>query len=366
MSSTSPLHEALAQAGAVFENEAATACPLHFGDPQREYQAARDGAALFDVSTCGKLRVSGKDAATWLHNLCTNDVKGLPEGQFCEAFFTTPKARVLGHVLLYHGPAEPWGPFLLDMVPGQADRLFKHLNFHIISEDVELTSLDGQLAHLRLLGPQAPALVAQIFSELPVGPTGTRWQRLTTWNAQPVAVSEAYGYELPGVDLFCAPSAASDLWRRLVELGATPAGTQALEILRVEAGFPEYGKDIDENRLVMEVGRTAQAISYTKGCFLGQEPIVMARDRGQVNRTFLGVTTDGEPLTPGARLMQGETEVGQATSSVVSVRLGKPIALAYLRRGFQTPGTQLVAYPPGTGQPVLVCTLPFVPGRSGN
>jgi folate-binding protein YgfZ len=138
------------------------------------------------------------------------------------------------------------------------------------------------------------------------------------------------------------------------------AEPEALETLRVEAGLPEFGKDIDENRQVMEVGRTEQAISYTKGCFLGQEPIVMARDRGQVNRMLMGVKAAGEPLTPGAKLYQGETEVGLVASSVYSPRLDAAIALAYLRRNSQTPGLELRAFPPSDGRAVTVATLPFV------
>src|SRR5262249_57117461 len=108
--------------------------------------------------------------------------------------------------------------------------------------------------------------------------------------------------------------------KRLTDLlraaGAVPAGPDTHEVLRVEAGTPVYGKDIDDNRLVMEVGRTAQAISYSKGCFLGQEPIVMARDRGHVNRTLLGVTVAGDQvLAPGTRLLHNGAEAGQVTSS---------------------------------------------------
>jgi folate-binding protein YgfZ len=133
------------------------------------------------------------------------------------------------------------------------------------------------------------------------------------------------------------------------------------EILRVEAGLPAFGCDIDDNRLVMEVGRAAQAISYTKGCFLGQEPIVMARDRGQVNRMLLGVVVAaGDELPRGARLFLGEAEVGQVTSSVRSPRLGQVIALAYLKRGHQEPGLQLAVEPTTDGRAAAVAALPFL------
>ena len=123
------------------------------------------------------------------------------------------------------------------------------------------------------------------------------------------------------------------------EAGATPAGREAFETLRVEAGTPAFGLDIDENTFAPEVGRTQQAICYTKGCYLGQEPIVMARDRGQVNRTLLGVKLTGGPAPHGSLVYRDGKEIGRVTSSVQSPRLGTAIGLAYIRRGNQEPGT---------------------------
>jgi folate-binding protein YgfZ len=146
----------------------------------------------------------------------------------------------------------------------------------------------------------------------------------------------------------------------LLAQGVPQADAQVHEILRVEAGLPVFGKDIDDKRLVMEVGRTTQAICYTKGCFLGQEPIVMARDRGQVNRSLLGVTVaQQEPLLAGTRLYHGEAEVGQVTSSVYSPSLGQVIALAYLKRGHQEPGLELAIEPAQGGGAAVVSALPF-------
>src|SRR5208337_3459920 len=134
---------------------------------------------------------------------------------------------------------------------------------------------------------------------------------------------------VPGYDVLCLASQAPSLWQRLTATGAKPAGMEAYEILRVEAGTPRTGAEIDEDRFVVELGRT-RAICYTKGCYLGQEPIVMARDRGQVNRTLLGLKIAGsEPLARGVSVLKDTTAVGQVTSSVVSPRLGSAIALAY-------------------------------------
>jgi len=172
-----------------------------------------------------------------------------------------------------------------------------------------------------------------------------------------VIIRHHLSLNLPGFDCFCEATESLRLWERLVTAGATPADPLTHELLRVEAGWPVMGVDMDENRFVVEVGRGTQAICYTKGCFLGQEPIVMARDRGQVNRLLLGILCGAGPaLAAGTKLLQGDAEVGQVTSSVESPRLGQTIALAYVRRGSQEPGTKLMIEPE---RQATVCALPF-------
>jgi folate-binding protein YgfZ len=164
-----------------------------------------------------------------------------------------------------------------------------------------------------------------------------------------------------GFDLFLPPSSASAVSQALAAAGAVPADQQTYEVLRVEAGWPVLGKDMDEERLVMEAGRTRQAISYTKGCFLGQEPIVMARDRGHVNRTLLGLRIAADVLVAsGAKVLHEGKDVGQVTSSVRSPRLGV-IALAYLQRGSQTPGTEVEIDTPDGRRAAVIASLPFSP-----
>jgi folate-binding protein YgfZ len=165
---------------------------------------------------------------------------------------------------------------------------------------------------------------------------------------------------LPGYDVVCLRSLAANVWGLLTRAGAKPAGLEAFDLLRVEAGTPVRGADIDETRFVVEVGRVAQAISYTKGCYLGQEPIVMARDRGQVQRTLLGLELSGEgPAPAGSKLFRDGKEVGVTASSVVSPALGKPIALAYVRRGSWEPGTLLEVDVGGAKREGKIVPLPF-------
>jgi len=152
------------------------------------------------------------------------------------------------------------------------------------------------------------------------------------------------------------------VWDALVAVGATPAGLRTYETLRIEAGTPVFGPDIDATRFVMEVGNAARAVSYAKGCYLGQEPIVMARDRaGHVNRSFSGLKVlEGGPLPAGSKVFRDGQEVGVVTSSVDSPRLGVPVALGYLRWKHQEPGTKMEAETPSGRQPVEVVGLPPV------
>jgi folate-binding protein YgfZ len=308
------------------------------------YRAAADGAALFDLSDHGKIVLTGRDARSFLHNMSTQDINSMAVGDCREAFFTTNKARVIAHVWITAEQTASGIDWLLDMVPGQCEKLLAHLNRFLISEQVELSDQTSQFGLLRLVGPRAEQIAVAAATEL--HPRLRRQLLLRT----------------AGLDLFCPASATQGLKQRLIDAGAVPGDAEVYQTLRIEAGLPEYGIDIDENRLAMEAGRTAQAISYNKGCYLGQETIVMARDRGQVNRMLVGIrVAEGAPLPRGAKLFRGPNEVGEITSSIRSERLGWVIALAYVRRGSWDPGTELVIEPTTDGRKAVVCPLPFVP-----
>jgi folate-binding protein YgfZ len=338
MAIPTPLHEVAAQAGAVFTEDAGWRVPDHFGDPAREYDQARAGCVLFDQSHRGKVAVSGNDAASFLHNLCTNDIKNLPVGAGREAFLTTAKAKVVAYLFLHRTESGFW----LDLAPGTAAVVLKHLDHYLISEQVEFLDHSRDYAQIHIAGPAAESLLTQAH----VG--------------DPTQIRRHDRLGLPGFDLVCPCTEAAPIWQKLVQAGAVPAGRQIFEVLRIETGMPAQGIDIDENTFAPEAGRTAQAICYTKGCYLGQEPIVMARDRGQVNRTLLGLKLTGGPVPHDSLLYRDGKEVGRITSSVISPQLGTTIALAYVRRGNQEPGTVVDVEVAGERRPATVSMLPFV------
>jgi folate-binding protein YgfZ len=351
MAEHTPFYEQAGRAGAVFVEEAGwgeSSCswlvPAHFGDATAEYHQAHRGAVLFDHSHHGKIEVAGPDAARILHNLSTNDILHLAPGATCEAFLTTVKAKVIAYLLIFRQEAPPEPPvFWLDVAPGTAERVYQHLDHYLVSEQVEFVNRTADFAQLYLVGPEAPAVLAKASPNLQAG----------------LSVRRRDALGLPGFDLLCPRTEADTLWQRLAEAGVRPAGREAYEMLRIEAGLPRQGADVDETTFAPEVGRISQAICYTKGCYLGQEPIVMARDRGQVNRALLGVKIPSGPVPHGSLLFREGKEVGRVTSSAHSPKLGTSIGLAYVRRGFQTPGTAVEVDVAGTHLPAEVVPLPF-------
>jgi folate-binding protein YgfZ len=326
------------------------------------YDAAVTAAALFDTSAAGKLEVSGPDAPAFLSNLSTNDIKSLPLGGGCETYFLDHRAKALFqatayHVLLGGRHHAIW----LDTTPGRGAALLQHLDRYLISEAVELADVSDRFAQFHLAGPRAKAVLDAAVGE-PVPDLAEFLHMERTIGGQACGVRRRDPLGVPGYDIVCPAETGAAVRDALVAAGATPAGPDAYETLRVEAGTPVYGPDIDAGRFVMEVGRAERAVSYAKGCFIGQEPIVMARDRaGHVNRAFLGLKVlDGDPLPHGAKLLRDGQEVGLVTSSVASPRLGAPVALGYLRRGHQDAGLRLEAETPAGRQPVEVLGLPPV------
>jgi folate-binding protein YgfZ len=323
-----------------------------------EYESGRNAAALFDVSDRGKVELTGPEAPNFLHNLSTNDILNLPLGAGCEAFFTTAKAKVVAHVLIYHvritgGRDALW----LDVPAGQAQRLIQHLDHYLIAEQVEMADRTDDFAQFHLAGPTARAVLEKALGEPIPDLDPLQHMERTFGESTTCHIRRNDSLGVPGFDLVCLKRRIADLRQRLTDAGTAAAGPEAYEILRVEAGTPIYGIDIDENRFAVEVGRP-DAISYTKGCYLGQEPIVMARDRaGHVNRMFRGLRVTA-PATPGAKLLAPDgKEVGTITSAVVSPRLG-PIGLGYVRRGFEQPGTALAVAPADGGITATVADLP--------
>jgi folate-binding protein YgfZ len=357
VSQQTPLHNQTTAAGAQYVDEAGWLVPAHHGAPETEYQQARSGAVLFDVSSRGKVELVGPEAKSFLHNLCSNDMAGLKVGEGREAFLATAKAKVVIRFVGYRGTPEGKVEHLwLDVDPGFAARTVQHLDHYLISEQVELLDRTNDFAQLHLAGPTAPALLERFLGEAPG--LNVLQSRELSLNGVPLQVRRHDPLGLPGFDLLVAPAQAGQVGQALRDAGALPAGRDVYQVLRIEAGTPLQGQDIDDNTLAMDLGRTAQAISYTKGCFPGQEPIVRSRDLGHPNWSFRGLKVSGVQTVPlGTPLTREGQEVGRVTSVGRTPR--GLVALAAVRRGSDAPGTRLELVSAGERGSAEVCSLPF-------
>lgn len=313
-----------------------------------QYLALTRSAGWHELPDRTHLELRGGDRATLLHNLCTNDIRRLQPGQGCEAFVLNVQGKIVGHVYVFCGPDS----LLLDAPPGQATRLLAHLDRYIIREDVQLLDRSAELSELLLSGPDSADLLRRLGAgELPAELLGHQplelagaavWLRRVDWTS-PVAWC-----------LVCQRADREPLGKLLTTAGATPCQAEAVEAARVEQGTPVFGPDISDQNLPQEVHRDARAISFTKGCYLGQETVARIDALGHVNWLLTGLA--GEPLVDAQDelLVEGKLAVRLATR-VYSPQLELPLALAYVRRGLERPGNQI----PLSHGTVTVLALPL-------
>jgi folate-binding protein YgfZ len=310
---------------------------MNFGDGAAEYRAARARAALFDCSDSGKIEVAGRDSAAFLHNLCTNDVKRLDVGRGCEAFLTTSQGKTMALACIFR--MEP-DRFCLDSGRVQGDVIARHLAHFLVSEDVAIAERSDELAQLHLVGPEAHGIlgsIAEVGSDVPELSVHQAQWRGTRFE---IRVRSRLG--TTGFDLIAEPAAAAALWEVIIDSGAVPAGFEAYEAMRIDAGIPEYGVDIDETNLPQETGLTERAVSFEKGCYIGQETIARIRAYGHVNRYLVRLSLGGlKAPKPGCKLFSGQTEIGRVTSASRAPSSESVVALGYVRRGFEQPGQSI-------------------------
>jgi folate-binding protein YgfZ len=326
--------------GATWRKDA-TGPPDDFGDVAAEYRAAIETCAIIDLSDRGHLELTGRDRASFLHNFCTQDIKRLPAGQGAEAFITTIKGRIAGHVLVFAGEEALW----IDSVPGSVPAHIAHLDRYLITEDVQLADRSGEWGEFALVGPQAAHRVEALV------PGSGTFGPLQHGHAQGITVRRFSFTRAAGWLVGAARDRLASLWRDLAQSGATPCGRSAFEALQIEAVFPTYGVDLTEDHLAQEAGRTREAISFTKGCYLGQEPIARIDALGHTNRELRGIelSDDSVPAVGAKVYDNGGKEVGTVSSAALSPIRRRGVALSTLRRDVCTPGTA-VQVETGTGR----------------
>ena len=319
-----------------------------------EYSAVRKGVGLVDRSDWGVLEVTGKDRASFLHAMLSNDVKALKPGEGCAAAMLD----VHGKVQTFATVLALDDRMLVVTPPGRAAPLMEILDRYLFSEKAYLRDATGEMDLVLLAGPEAPALVTRLTGvSLPVTP----WSHVagSLGNVEARIVRGAGETGEAEVWLIAPTAHAEPVRSTLVGAGAHRVGTAAFDALRIEAGTPMFGVDADDSVLLPEVPFEPR-VSYTKGCYLGQEVVVRIRDRGHVNRMLRGLVIDAAVVPPrGARVLAGETEIGHVTSAAWSFGRPGPIALAFVRRQHAEPGTAVSVVADGATLPARVSALPF-------
>jgi folate-binding protein YgfZ len=292
------------------------------------YDALRQGAAWMDVSKRGRLRLTGDDRARLLHAMTTNQVQKLAPGQGCYAFFLNAQGRILGDANLFCFADH----FLLDTEPETRAKLAEHLDRYIIADDVTVEDITDATVAIAVEGPQAAIALSRLDAGIPLEPNG--W---AAWGSRTIARVDTTG---SGGFFIFAPVAEKS--RLLAQLARIPEATpDDARTVRIEHGRPRYGEEITERYLVQETGQL-NAISFTKGCYLGQEIVERVRSRAQIHRVLCRLEIEiAEVPPPGAKLKFGEADAAEIVSAAYSPALGKVVAMAYVRVPHDAPGTIL-------------------------
>jgi folate-binding protein YgfZ len=308
---------------------------LHYGDPDAEARALRTGAGLLDRSWVGGLELTGADRQRFLHGLVTCDVKGLAPGAGAHGFFTQVKGRVLAEVLVLARADRLW----LELPADAPGPLAEHLSKYRIADRVEVAPLAA--VALAVAGPRAAVVLAAAGLPAPA----ERWAHAAgTLAGLEVAVARHGRLGAEGFALWAPVEGAGAAVEALLAAGGAagvlPVGFLAAEAVRVEAGVLRGGVDFGPDHFPQETG-IDEAVSYTKGCYLGQEVVARIHYRGGVHRSPRGLVFDDGCGAPGAALLHEGREAGTATTVVRSPALGRTVGLAILHERAAAAGTRL-------------------------
>jgi tRNA-modifying protein YgfZ len=314
-------------------------------------------AAFLPRNHLGRIVVSGADRASYLQGLLTNDVVALKAGQGCYATYLTAQGRMIADLHVYE-----LGDVMLVTVPREVkDSVLAKFDQFIFSEDVQLGDVTETFSQLAIIGHDAARVVATVVPELSIDRLKALPEHGNTranFGGSPAIVTRITDTGEPGFDVFVDRGIAEALSSAVASSGAVPMDDALAEAIRIEAGVPRFGRDMDEETIPLEAGLESRAISFTKGCYVGQEVIVRVRDRGhgRVARRLVGLTLEGDRVPAfSAAIRAGDREIGHVTSSALSPSLKRPIALGYVHRDFVEPGTKVTA----GGTDAVVTSLPF-------
>jgi folate-binding protein YgfZ len=315
--------------------------PDSWGNPQAEEEFARNSVALIDKNYRAYLSFTGSDRVRYLNAILTNNIKDLANGQGNVSLLLSPQGRILAEIETY-AFADKLFCFSYAMI---RERLIETIEKYIIMDDVTLTDETQQYGTLAFEGPQAAKIVSELTA-IDLAKTNELSSTDATIGAIPCRIVKRSPDEIPGAEFVVERRQLESLWNVLESAvrkhGGGPMGYSALSAHRLAQGVPWFGYDFGEKQIPHEAGLQDSHISYTKGCYTGQEIVERVRSRGQVNRqrvhlifTGASVPAPGEPLT-----LDGK-EVGFVTRAAMRYSLGAPIGMAYIRRENAAAGSEL-------------------------
>jgi folate-binding protein YgfZ len=324
-----------------------------FSDPQEEFTALLNGCGVYDLGYRARISLKGEDRVRWMNGMVTNNIRDLAAGHGVYAFLLNPQGRILGDMTAYN-----MGETIeVETDRSEIEKIIATFDHFIIMDDVEVTDISGGWTKLGVAGPRARAVLNAVGIGVP------ELQPLQAHVAQCICDCECLqctairgeDTEQESYEIWLDPKDVYKTWQALIAAGATPAGSEALEMRRIVAGVPLYGADIRERDLPQETEQM-RALNFNKGCYVGQEIVERIRSRGNVHRKFTGFLIEGGAQV-GAKLISDDKEVGEITSvAVVRTSSGEQtVALGYIRREVGVPGRNVTI----GAMKATVAQLPF-------
>ena len=359
MSKKLPLHDTHEAAGASFMDLFGWQVVRTFSSVHSEYWALQESGALIDLSCSGIFELKGDDRTRFLHGMVTNDIKSLTPGGGCHAAFLSPQGRMTADLHVFCAEDS----LILTTEPAGRERLGPALRKYIIGDRSLLIDRSEELAVLSLQGPKATELLASMLSQpLPLKLPYDHFESMLA--GAKTRICRVDRTRTGGYDFIVERENLPVVWHLILERGKNegvlPVGFESFNVHRIEAGIPWYGLDMEENTLPIEAGLERDAISFNKGCYIGQESVARITYRGHVNRKLVGLNLSGDqPVSKGDKISKDGQEVGWVTSSGYSPNSKRAIALGYVRREALEPGTTVFIEFTDGGVNAQVTPLPF-------
>jgi folate-binding protein YgfZ len=333
----------------------------YFSDPQTEFHALRNGCGIYDLGFRSRISITGGDRVRWMNGMVTNNIRDLAAGRGVYAFLLNPQGRILGDMLIYNEADR----LTVETDRSQVEKIVAAFEHYIIMDDVEVKNVGEDWTALGLAGVKSRAILKAAGIEIPeLEPLQTHVPQCNCdCGCVQCTVVRGEDAEHESYEIWLAPKDVYNTWQALVSAGATPVGSEALEMHRIVTGIPLYGVDIRERDLPQETEQT-RALNFNKGCYVGQEIVERIRSRGNVHRQFSGFRFEGvAEIKPDAKIVSGEKEIGEITSVAV---LGSPsgqhtVALGYIRREVGVPGREVTI----GGAKATVAQFPLEPPAPG-